>query len=166
MPAETSPGPAILYYLSIGIPVAGVQLFWRMLRGGSDETAMAALGQWGPLIDFLFSPIYLMLSLILSAGAVHLLLKLFGGTAGSYGRTMRVFAYAYSPQILGVVPVVGAIAGFIWMVGVAIIGVREAHHTTNGRAAAAILIPLAIAFAFVLVAQLIVRAGSLLDLQV
>lgn len=165
LPPDGSRGAAILYYLSIGIPVAGAELFWTMVRGGSDEATATGLGQWAPLIDFLVSPIYLMVSLILSAGAVHLMLKLFGGTGGEYGLTMRVFAYAYSPQILGIVPVAGSIAGFIWMVVVAIIGVREAHRTTNGRAVAAILIPLAIAFAFVLAAELIVRAGGLLDLQ-
>lgn len=166
MAREGSPGPAILYYLSIGIPVAGVQLFWTMLRGGGEEATGLGVGEWGPLIDFLFSPILLMLSLILSAGVVHLMLKLFGAAAGDYWLTTRVFAFAYSPQILGVIPVAGSIAGFIWMVAVAIIGVREAHRTTTGRAAAAILIPLAIAFAFVLAAELIVRAGGLLDLEV
>ena len=52
------------------------------------------------------------------------------------------------------------------IVVVAIIGVREAHGTTTGRAAAAILIPLSIALAFVVVAELIVRAGGLLDVPV
>ena len=168
MPRDGSPGPAILYYLSIGIPVAGVQLFWSMLRGGSDDAAATGLGlgEWAPLLDFLFSPLLLMLSLVLSAGVVHLMLKLFGAAAGDFWLTTRVFAFAYSPQILGVIPVAGTIAGFIWMVVVAIIGVREAHRTTTGRAAAAILLPLSVAFAFVLAAELIVRAGGLLDLEV
>ena len=168
LPRPGSLGAAVLYYLSIGIPVAGVQLFWSMLGGGSgDEVVEAgnALTAWGPLVDFLISPIYLLVSLFLSAGVVHLMLKLFGATGG-FGVTARTFAFAYSPQILGIVPVAGAIAGFIWMVVVAIVGVREAHGTTTGRAAAAILIPLSIALAFVIAAELIVRAGGLLDVPV
>lgn len=167
LPPVGSLGAAVLYYLSIGIPVAGVQLFWSMIRGSEGATAGAAgLGEWGPLAEFLISPVYLLVSLFLSAGVVHLLLKLFGGATGDYRLTTRVFAYSYSPQILGIVPVAGTIAGFIWMVVIAIIGVREAHRTTTGRVAAAILIPLLIALAFVAVAELIVRAGGLLDLPV
>lgn len=168
LPPVGSLGAAVLYYLSIGIPVAGVQLFWTMLRGGTGEEIVgtASLGQWAPLLDFLLSPVYLLVSLFLSAGVVHLLLKLFGAAGGDYRMTTRVFAYAYSPQILGIVPVVGPIAGFIWMVVIAIIGVREAHRTTTGRVAAAILIPLFVALAFVAIAELIVRSGGLLDLPV
>lgn len=166
LPPVGSLGAAVLYYLSIGIPVAGVQLFWTMLRGGAaDEAAVTAtLGQWAPLLDFLFSPVYLLISLFLSAGVVHLLLKLFGGAGGDYRMTTRVFAYAYSPQILGIVPVLGSIAGFVWMVVIAIIGVRAAHRTTTGRAAAAILIPLFIALAFMAIAELIARSGALLEM--
>jgi hypothetical protein len=170
MPHIGSLGAAVLYYLSIGIPVAGAQLFWTMTRGSDAATVSAAapgrLGEWGPLVDFLISPVWLLISLFLAAGAVHVLLKLFGGVSGDYAMTTRVFAYAYSPQLLGIVPVAGAIAGFVWMVGVAIIGVRESHRTTTGRAAAAVLIPLSIALAFVALAALIARAGSLFDLQI
>jgi hypothetical protein len=168
LPRSGSLGAAVLYYLSIGIPVAGVQLFWSMLGGGNgDDVVQAgnALAAWGPLVEFLISPIYLLVSLFLSAGVVHLMLKLFGATGG-FGVTTRTFAFAYSPQILGIVPVAGAIAGFIWMVVVAIVGVREAHGTTTGRAAAAILIPLSIALAFVVAAELIVRAGGLIDVPI
>lgn len=168
LPRTGSLGAAVLYYLSIGIPVAGVQLFWSMLGDGNGDEAVQVgnvLAAWGPLVDFLISPIYLLLSLFLSAGVVHLMLKLFGATGG-FGVTARTFAFAYSPQILGIVPKAGPIAGFIWMVVVAIIGIREAHGTTTGRAAAAILIPLSIALAFVVAAELIVRAGRLLDVPV
>lgn len=168
MPESGSLGPALLYYFSIGIPVAGAQLFWTMVRGGADEAATTADGltAWGPLVEFLISPIYLVISLFLSAGVVHLLLKLFGGAGGGYDRTTRVFAFAYSPQILGIIPWAGTIVGFVWMVVVAIAGLREAHQTTLRRAAAAVIIPLMIALAFVAVAELIVRTGGLLDMPI
>jgi hypothetical protein len=165
MPASGSLGPAILYYLSIGIAVAGAQLFWAMIRGpDTADDAIVTVGPWDPLVDFLMSPLYLMLSLFVAAGVVHVLLRLMGGAGGDYRRTLRVFAFAYSPQILGVIPVAGVVVGFVWMVIVAIVGVREAHDTTTARSAVAILIPLLIALAFVIVAQLIVRAGGLLDM--
>lgn len=172
MPRPGSLGAAVLYYLSIGIAVAGAQLFWAMVRGTGEAPVDARAGPvmpaaWRPLIDFLTAPVILLLSLFVAAGVTHLLLKLMGGTRsdnGGYGTTARVFAYAYSPQMLGIVPVVGVFAGFIWMVIAAIAGLREAHGTTTGRAAAAVLVPLTTGLVFVALAELIVRMGALLDL--
>lgn len=172
MPRQGSIGPAVLYYLSIGIPVAGAQLFWTMVRSSTgnavDATAgaLGGIGDWSPLMGFLFSPVYLLVSLFLAAGVTHLLLKLFNGASGDYGMTTRVFAFAYSPQLLGIIPVAGTFAGFIWMVVVAIWGLREAHRTTTARAAAAILIPLAFALVFVALAVLIASTGRLLDVAI
>jgi hypothetical protein len=173
LPREGSLGAAVLYYLSIGIAVAGAQLFWAM-TGGADEVPMAATvgaaaAPWSPLIEFLTAPVILLLSLFMAAGVTHLLLKMLGVTqhgGGSYDTTARVFAYSYSPQILGIIPVIGVIAGFVWMVVVAIAGLREAHRTTTGRAAAAVLVPVAIGLVFVVLAELIVRLGGLLELPV
>lgn len=165
LPRKRPITPAILYYLSIGILVAGAQLFWAMVLGPSGDEVASGIGAepWAPLMDFLLSPVLLLLSLFISAAVVHVLLKLFGGAGGDFSLTTRVFAYAYSPQILGVIPVAGTIAGFVWMVAVAVIGLKVAHGTTTGRAAAAILIPLGIGLTFMLLAELIVRAGGLLD---
>lgn len=175
MPRAGSLGAAVLYYLSIGIAVAGARLFWAMAGGAGEVPPDATAGlagatrPWNPLIEFLTSPLILLLSLFIAAGATHLLLKVLGGTQrgdGSYDTTARVFAYAYSPNILGIIPVIGAVAGFIWMVVVAIVGLREAHRTTTGRASAAVLVPLTIGLAFVALAELIVRLGGLLELPV
>jgi len=175
MPRAGSLGAAVLYYLSIGIAVAGAQLFWAM-AGGADEKPMAAtvgaadaIAPWSPLIEFLTAPVILLLSLFIAAGATHLLLKMLGGTqrgGGSYDTTARVFAYSYSPQIVGIIPVIGVIAGFVWMVVIAIAGLREAHRTTTGRAATAVLVPLTVGLVFVALAELIVRLGGLLELPV
>jgi hypothetical protein len=168
MPAEGSPGAAIIYYLSIGIPVAGAQLFWQMIGGAlgiGDPPAADAAG-WSPLVDFLLSPLLLLLSLFLAAGVTHVLLKLFGAAGGNYGRTIRVFAYAYSPNLLGVIPWAGTIVGFAWMVVVAIVGLRTAHGTTTGRAAAAVLVPVSFALFLMMIALLIARAGGLLNMPV
>jgi hypothetical protein len=170
MPRAGSLGAAVLYYLSIGIPVAGAQLFWSMIRGTASEsesaTVLGATGAWNPLLEFLFSPLLLLLSLVLASGVTHLMLKLFGGGGGRYGTTLRVFAYSYSPQLLGVIPVAGTIVGFIWMVVIAIAGLREAHGTTTARAVAAVLIPLTIGLIIVALVELLVRAGGLLEMPV
>lgn len=175
MPHGGSLGAAVLYYLTIGIAVAGAHLFWAMVGGAGEGPVDSVAGApgasetWAPLVDFLTAPVLLLLSLFLAAGVTHLLLRVFGGTqpdTGVYGTTVRVFAYAYSPQLLGVIPDIGVVAGFVWMVVVAIVGLSAAHRTSTGRAAAAVLIPLSIGLMFVAFAVLIVRMGGLLELPV
>jgi hypothetical protein len=168
MPAEGSLGAALLYYLPIGIAVAGANLFWSTTRGAGGEQdavlgAADTMTGLAPLSEFLFAPVMLLLSLFVSAGVVHLLLRAFGGVRHGFAFTARIFAFTYSPQLLGVVPVVGAVAGFAWMVVIAVIGVREGHGTSTGRAAAAVLIPVAIALVFVAIAAFLQLTGSLLD---
>jgi hypothetical protein len=167
LPAEGSLGAALLYYVPLGILVSGANLLWTMTSDGMRAERDAVLSTTdataiSPLLQFLFSPLILLVSLFLAAGVVHLLLKAFGGVGRGYGFTVRLFAFAYSPQLLAVVPVVGAPVGFVWMVVVAIIGVREGHGTTTARAAAAVLIPVIIALFFLALAAFLAVTGRLL----
>jgi hypothetical protein len=168
MPEHGSIRTALIYYLPIGIAVAGANLFWTLVRGVADVEQDAVLGEMpmggalSPLFEFLFSPVILLVSLFVAAGVTHLLLRVLGGARRDYGFTTRVFAFAYSPQLLGVVPVAGAVVGFIWMVGVSIIGLREGHGTTTGRAAAAVLIPVSIALVLLALMAFLASTGRVL----
>jgi hypothetical protein len=167
MPADGSIGAALLYYLPLGLAVSAGGILWEVLRGGAAAEREAVLGTGdlpaiSPLLQFLFAPMILLVSIILAAAVVHLLLRAFGGASRDLGFTVRLFAFAYSPQILGVVPVIGTTVGFVWMVVVAVIGLREGHGTTTGRAAAAVLIPVSLALIFMAVAAFIALTGQLL----
>jgi hypothetical protein len=169
MPEHGTIRTTLLYYIPLGIAVAGVNLFWRLVLGGFEEQQEAVLGEMqlgdgmNPLVEFFMSPVILLLSLFIAAGITHALLKLFGGASRSFGFTTRVFAYAYSPQILTVVPVVGNVVGFVWMVGIAIIGLKEGHRTGMGRVLAAVLIPVIIGLMLMAVALFIARTGNILS---
>jgi hypothetical protein len=168
LPEHGSIPGALLYYVPLGIAVAGANLFWSLLRGGVETEQDAVLGELdlgraiSPVLEFLFSPLILLLSLFLAAGVTHLLLRLFGGANRDYGFTTRVFAFAYSPQILGIVPVVGGVVGFVWMIVVAMIGLKEGHRTTMGRVAAAVLIPVTIALIALAIAAFVAATGRIL----
>lgn len=169
LPASSSLGSAILYYLLIGVAVAGAELFWSMVTAGVETrpmTAFGSTGAWSPLLGFFFSPVLLLVGLFMAAGVTHLILALFGGAHGGFGMTNRVFCYAYSPMILGVIPKVGSYAGTVWMVVIAIIGLREAHRTTTARAAAAVLIPFLVLIVLYALAELLIHAAGLLDMPV
>jgi hypothetical protein len=167
IPDAGSIGAALLYYLPLGIAVAGADLFWTMVRGPAalereEVLGRIDLGGIDPVVGFLLSPIVLLASLVVSAAATHLLLRLFGGANRNFGVTTRVFAYSYSPQILGVVPVAGSVIGFVWMVVVAVIGLREAHETTLGRVLAAVMIPVVLALIALAIAAFMTVAGSVI----
>lgn len=167
LPGHGSMGAALLYCIPLGIAVAGARLFWTMVRGTAvverDEVVgrVDLAGELSPLLQFLLSPLILVVSLFIAAAVVHVLLKAFGGANRDFGLTTRVFAFSYSPQILGVLPVAGDVIGFIWMVVVAIIGLREGHRTTTGRVLAAVLIPVSIGLFFMVVAAFIAATGSM-----
>jgi hypothetical protein len=167
MPERGSLGAAVLYYLAIGIPVEGARLFWRMIgdaRGADQEiagTVDSALSM-SPLLGFLLSPLFLLGTLLLATAVVHLMLKLVGGANRDIQFTARLFCFAYSPQILGVIPWIGAPIGFVWMIVSAIAGLKAGHRTTTGRAIVAVMIPVTIALAFVAMTLLLARAAGIL----
>lgn len=168
IPRSGGIGPAVLFFLVIGMLVAGANLFWEMtsiltLPAGFEEELSAALDTppIQPVVGFLFTPLFLLGTLFVSAGVVHLILMMVGGARHGFGTTVRVFCYAYAPQIFAVVPFIGGIVGTIWMVVVAIIGLREAHETDGWKAGVAVLTPfvlmLGAAFMFLV---LVMAAGS------
>lgn len=145
-PREGGTGAALVYYLAIGILVAGASLFWgsmTMAGAAGEGSLMAELGMqpMQPLVQFLLSPAILLFALFLSAGVVHVLLLIFDGATHGFGTTVRVFCYAYSPSIFGIVPLIGPLVGGIWTVVLAIIGLREAHESPPWKPAVAVLVP-------------------------
>jgi hypothetical protein len=147
-PRDRGTGPALLYYLAIGILVAGATLFWDsmpFLAGGTAAETWASdlgYGAVSPLVRFLLAPVFLLGGLFVSAGVIHVLLLVFGGATHGFGTTVRVFCYANSPTIFGVVPIVGTLVGGIWSLVIGIIGLREAHETETWKAVLAVLVPL------------------------
>lgn len=147
VPRTGGTGPAVLYYLVVGILVAGATLFWTVLArlgtAPAEGTLAAELGvrTMEPLTRFLLSPLALLGALALSAAVIHVLLVLMGGARHGPGTTVRVLCYAYSPMLAAVVPVLGALVGTVWMGVVAVVGLREAHEVPGWKAALAVLLP-------------------------
>lgn len=165
MPQHATLGPALLYYLVIGIIAAALRLFWDTLLPSPEGNLlndMIGTMPVSPIVDFMVSPLLLLASLLVAAGITHLMvLTLVPGNAG-VGATFRIFAFAYSPAILEAVPYLGAIAAFLWMTVLSVIGVREVHRTSTARAVTAVLVPILIAAVFMAAAYLLLRSGLLL----
>ncbi|KQC05305.1 MAG: hypothetical protein APR55_05860 [Methanolinea sp. SDB] len=84
--------------------------------------------------------IVLTLVFVFIAGAwFHLWVYLFGGRKG-YIETMKAVMYGCTPfMIIGWVPIIGAFIGGLWSIVVEILGLRELHGISTGRAVAAYL---------------------------
>lgn len=171
VPREGGTGAAILYYLALGLLVSGATLFWDVLgqfattSAGDTLASELGIGAIAPVTSFLLSPLVLMGALLLSAAVVHGLLALFDGARHSFGTTIRVFCYAYSPMIFAVVPLLGALVGSLWMLVLSIIGLREAHRTEGWKAAVAVILPFVLLIGLVIVMLLTVMAAGAALLQ-
>jgi hypothetical protein len=165
LPRSSGTGPALLYYLVIGLLVAGANLFWEMLgnaTGAGDETLAEMGAAVSPVVTFLLSPLLLVFALVLAAGIAHLALLLLRGATHGFDTSMRVFAYAYSPMILGIVPLIGTVVGTVWMLWIAIVGLREAQETVTWKPAVAVILPFLLLMGAAAFALLTLLAGSAL----
>ncbi|QSZ67008.1 hypothetical protein RJ40_05620 [Methanofollis aquaemaris] len=76
---------------------------------------------------------------------IHIFVALIIGGNG-LGETIKALAYAATPgMLLGWIPILGFLA-YLWTVALAVIGIREIHDTTTGKAAVAVFMPVIILF--------------------
>ena len=92
--------------------------------------------------------------LFISGSWAHLFVRAFGGRKG-YGNTMKAFAYGNTPVFLfGWIPFAGTLS-WIWAAVLDIIGIRQLHEVSTGRAVGAVLLSY---LALIIIAVLIVVA--------
>lgn len=168
MPRGRGLGAALLYYLTLGILAEGIRLFWRFTLGPPAlETVpggelLQALGDGAnPLTEFLLAPFYLLVAIFLTAAVSHAVLVIVRGSAHGFRTTVAVFCFAYGPALFAVIPRIGAMIGGIWMLVLAIIGLRVAHETSGVKAAVAVLGPAFLALAIAFAVLLTMVAGLL-----
>ena len=163
----------ILYYLLISILSAGLSLTWGALlptaQPGFVETlagimnvalpdAADAVGSAGRLADFFLTPFWAVLSLVITSLLLHLFVLLLVPGRRSLTATVRTVCYACGPAVFAIIPFVGGLVAWIWGAVLTVIGLREAHRTTTGRAFAAWLLAAALPVAFVILGALLVIA--------
>jgi len=90
-----------------------------------------------------------LIGILVGSGWMHIWVYLCGGRKG-FGQTIKAMAYGSTPSLLlGWLPFIGVIFS-IWSIVVSIIGIRQLHEISTGRAVlayllGAIIIPLIIA---------------------
>lgn len=94
------------------------------------------------LLGLILSPVIVVVVLFIFSGIYHLMLMIVGGATRGFESTFRAVAYSTgSASLFQIVPLCGSIAGGIWTIVITIIGLREMHKTSTGKAVAAVLLP-------------------------
>jgi hypothetical protein len=90
------------------------------------------------------APFLAALSLFVMAGIKHLLVMLIVGASNAgFEATLRVQSYTFATRVFWWIPILGALVGSFYGIYLSIVGIREAHATTMGKAAMVVLIPVA-----------------------
>src|SRR5262249_24208605 len=81
--------------------------------------------------------------LLIGTAVVHVCLMMVGGARQGFETTLRVLAFAQgSTAWLNVIPCVGPLAIFVWVIVLEVLGIMRAHETTGGKASLAIFLPI------------------------
>jgi hypothetical protein len=117
------------------------------------------------LVSLILAPVFAAIGLFIGAGILHLLVMLIVGSRNAgFAGTFRVSAYSSVTSLVSWIPVIGLIAS-LYGIYLAIVGVREVHNTSTGKAALVVLIPAAVVFLLVLVIVALVGAALFFGAQ-
>ena len=112
------------------------------------------------IADVILAPIGATIGLFIFAAIAHLLVMLFVGNANSgYEATFRVVSYVSVTSLVNWIPLIGGLLA-LYGLYLAVVGIREMHATTTGRAALVVLLPIGVILLLVLI--LVVVAGAVI----
>lgn len=161
-------GPAFTFALILGIAGGLIGNLWSLAAGGfvNGLSGMEGMGGMegllgGGIFSFVLVPFMVVIQLFVGAGILHLCLMMVGAANSGFESTFRVVGYALgSSAPFQLIPVVGFIVGPIWALVVEILGVKEMHDTTTGKAVLAVLLPLLVCCCCIMAAGGIVGANA------
>jgi hypothetical protein len=147
---STDLGDALKYYLIVVVinaiftAIVGlimVSAIWAMFAPILQQIGIPlSLAAGAGVVVFAIVMIFVqLLMLFIGAAWVHIFVYLLGGRKG-YLQTLKSISYGSTPSMLiGWIPFIGFI-GAIWSFILSILGVRELHEMTTGKAAIAVLL--------------------------
>ncbi|HVP80986.1 MAG TPA: YIP1 family protein [Thermodesulfobacteriota bacterium] len=147
-----------IFALITGIIGSGVALLWQwLLLSGVLPRQLLSLFTYGAFLTIavISIPFTIALSIVIGSGIIHLCLMIVRGNRNGFEATFRAISYTYGAELFYIVPFIGTFVGTIYMVVLAILGVREGHGISTGKAALAVLLPVIVAFVGILLAVLI-----------
>jgi len=101
-------------------------------------------------------PFLVAFSILIGSGVTHLCLMIVGGNKRGFESTFRAICYSFSGDIFGIIPFIGSTIGGIYALILTIIGVREGHGISTGRAILGVLLPLIVVAGFGILAAILI----------
>ncbi len=151
--------PALIYGLISGIIGSGGALVWQWYL----------FSQWFPVRQFsdvassiymtlliILVPLTIIFSLFLGSIVTHVCLMIVGGNKKGFQTTFRAISYAFSGNLFAIIPFIGSTIGGIYFLILTIIGLRESHTISTGKAVLAVFLPLIVGVGFVILAMSLV----------
>ncbi|OPX71924.1 MAG: Yip1 domain protein [Methanoregulaceae archaeon PtaB.Bin108] len=145
-------GDAIKYFIILLIINAILTVIVDLIMGSAILSAInQTMGQFGMGEIFLVETIGVVIGAIvlvivslimvfIIGGWLHLFVYLLGGRKG-YLETVKALIFGSTPYMLiGWIPLIGIILGGIWSLILSILGIRELHQISTGRAAGAVIL--------------------------
>jgi hypothetical protein len=138
-------GFPLVYGILAGIIGMGVMILWQWLlmsRFVPLEGVQAL--PYGISLAFILvmMPIGLILSILIWSALFHLFLMIVGGNKKGFQPTFRAISYTFSVSLFHIIPIIGGLIVFIYGFILTVIGVREGHGISTGRATLAVFLPL------------------------
>ncbi len=144
-----------IFAMIVGVIGSGVSLFWQWLFfSGSIPPQILSVTTYGVLLTsaIISIPFTIAFSVFVGSGVTHLCLMIVRGNRKGFEATFRAICYSQSALLIYMIPFIymvpfvgtflGALAGGVYLMILAILGVREGHEISTGRAVLAILLPL------------------------
>ncbi len=101
-------------------------------------------------------PFQLAIAMFIGSAVTHLCLMIVRGNNNGYKTTFRAISYSYSGYLFGIIPFIGMIIGGIYTFILTIIGVKEGHEISTGKAVLAVLLPVIVIFGLITIAIIVV----------
>jgi hypothetical protein len=169
-------GPPLLFAVIVGWIAAAAQTLWMGLfwRGGLPflPPALASrfpggMGLGGAFIaiKLILAPIGVVVALFIGSAILHVCYLMVGAlktSSSGFEGTFRVSAYSSVASLAQIVPLVGGLVSIVLWIILATIGGARMHRTTQGKALAAVLIPivlLCVCAAIAVIAAIALFAG-------
>jgi hypothetical protein len=117
-------------------------------------------GAFGTLAATIFvTPIVGAIGLLIATAIFHLLVILIVKPVSSgFETTWRVASYSSVGQLISWIPILGPLVAGVIFIVLAVLGIRESHSTTTGKAALVVLIPVAVFTLILLILAAVVGA--------
>jgi hypothetical protein len=137
----------LIYAMILGIIGFGGTILWQWFFF-SHWFPVGRISGLSTTIYFIITvalPVIVAFTLLIESWVTHVCLMIVGGNKGGFQVTFRAIAYSFSGYLFGIIPFIGSPLGGIYVLVLTIIGVREGHDISTGKAVLAIFLPVIIA---------------------